>query len=187
MTAHTDEHMAGGWMQTYTGKQFFPLTPLPEDIDPLDIAHSLALQCRYNGHVDRFYSVAEHCVLMSESVPPAHALWALLHDAAEAYIGDMVRPLKIHMAEFRAVEDGILRAIVERFELSPATMPTTVKAADNRILLTERDALMTRHAPPGSWSVDGLKPLPVRITGWDPAYAQMRYTERLHELWGGTR
>lgn len=56
----------GDWMQTYTGRRFYPLDPRPDEIDPEDIAHALSLLCRYGGHVDRFYSVAEHCVLMSE-------------------------------------------------------------------------------------------------------------------------
>jgi hypothetical protein len=84
----------GDWMQTFTGRAFYPLDPRPEDIDPVDIAHALSLICRYGGHSSRFYSVAEHCVLMSHAVAPEHALWALLHDATEAYLGDMIRPLK---------------------------------------------------------------------------------------------
>jgi hypothetical protein len=95
----------GGWMQTFTGRQFFPMDPRPEEVDPTDIAHALSLLCRYNGHVDRFYSVAEHCVHLSYVVPPEHALWALLHDATEAYVGDMISPLKIHMPGYRAAED----------------------------------------------------------------------------------
>ena len=76
----------GGWIQTYTGRQFWPLDPRIEDIDIHDIAHALSHQCRYSGHCLRFYSVAEHSVLLSHHVAGEHMLWALLHDAWEAYL-----------------------------------------------------------------------------------------------------
>lgn len=194
----------GDWMQTYTGVRFHPLDPRPEDIDAADIAHALSLICRYGGHVHRFYSVAEHCVLMSQAVPSSFALWALLHDAAEAYVGDMVRPLKRSMAAYQEVEEVVMSAIAQRFALPTEwktlhtgrwvgttftphrvpVMPPAVKDADNRILLTERDTLMpnTRHA----WTQDGMEPLPVTVTGWSPEEAERRYLDRLAEL-GATR
>lgn len=176
----------GSWMQTFTGRQFFPLSPRPEEIDPVDIAHALSLICRYGGHVRRFYSVAEHCVLMSHSVPEEFALAALLHDATEAYVGDMVRPLKNHMRGYREVEAGVAFAIAFRFDLPhPLTpvLPPPVAEADNRILLDERAALLTpsEHA----WDIEDLEPLGVRIDGWDPLLAEYRYAQRLTELTGG--
>lgn len=169
----------GDWMQTFTGRQFFPLTPAPEDIDPNDIAHALSLICRYGGHVTRFYSVAEHCVLLSHAVAPEHALWALLHDATEAYVGDMVRPIKRYLADYIAIEDRVAWAIAERFGLDPS-MPAEVKDADNRILLDERAAVM---APaPHPWHQDGLEPLGVHVAGWPPEVAELRYRARLQEL-----
>ena len=175
----SEEWGRGAWMQTFTGRQFYPMDPHPNDVDPEDIAHALSLLCRYNGHVERFYSVAEHCVLMSRAVAPEHALWALLHDATEAYIGDMIRPLKVHMPDYRAAEDGVMRAIAARFGIGYDT-PPEVKAADNRILLTERNALMR---PSGHrWAQDNLNPLPVTIQGWSPQQAEIEYTLRLTEL-----
>jgi hypothetical protein len=178
----------GNWMQTQSGRRFYPMDARPEDVDPGDIAHALAMLCRYNGHVDRFYSVAEHCVLMSYAVPTEHALWALLHDAAEAYVGDMVRPLKQHMPTYRAAEDRVLIAIAQRFHLTRhATdapgMPREVKMVDARILLDERNALManTQHA----WDVDDLQPLGVTIEGWQPERAKGEYLLRLRDLTGG--
>lgn len=170
----------GDWMQTYTGRRFFPMDPRAEEIDPLDIAHALSLLCRYNGHVDRFYSVAEHCVLMSYAVRHEVALWALLHDATEAYVGDMIRPLKGSMPDYRDAEDRVMAAIVERFGLQSLHMPAEVKAADSRILLTERDELM--KVAPHAWAVDHLEPLPVNVQGWDPGVAEAMYLARLHEL-----
>ncbi|MFG0247924.1 MAG: phosphohydrolase, partial [Phycisphaeraceae bacterium JB051] len=77
------------WIQTYTGKAFYPLREDPGIIDIRDIAHALSLQCRFNGHCSDFYSVAQHSVHVSEVVPQAFALWGLLHDAAEAYMSDL--------------------------------------------------------------------------------------------------
>lgn len=191
----------GDWMQTYTGRAFYPLDPNPEDIDIVDIAHALSMQCRYNGHVDRFYSVAEHCTLIAgwfldqtaDGLPDAQAqilaLWALLHDAAEAYIGDMVRPLKLHMPDFRAADDLLTAAIATRFNLLVMqwgkrqindritqhfpVIPDAVKAADTRILLDERAELLV--PPPGAWQIEGLEPLGVTIEGWEPARAKAEY------------
>jgi len=167
----------GEWMQTWSGGRFYPTDPQPEDIDPVDISHALSLLCRYGGHVDRFYSVAEHCVLMSEAVTPEHALVALLHDATEAYVVDVPRPLKRYLSNYKEIEFWTWRAIAARF-LVATELPLEVEAADNRIILTERDALMPRVTLP--WYQDGrYLPLPVTIEGWSPAEAEQRYLARL--------
>lgn len=171
----------GSWMLTYTGRQFWPMDPDPDDVDPTDIAHALAHLCRYNGHVARFYSVAEHCLLLSHAVAPRNALWALLHDATEAYVGDMIRPLKWHIPDFSRVEDGVMDSIAQRFGLA-GPMPAEVKAADSRILLDERAALLTLSAHP--WAVEDLEPLGVAVQGLEPPQAKASYLARLHELVG---
>ena len=83
---------------TYSGKPFFPMDPRPEEIRIEDIAHSLSMQCRFNGHTKWFYSVAQHCSIMAEAMMSdgyaEYAFEALMHDAAEAYIGDLIRPVK---------------------------------------------------------------------------------------------
>lgn len=170
----------GDWMQTYTGRAFYPLAPAVDDIDPVDIAHALALLCRYGGHVRRFYSVAEHCVLMSRAVAPEHALWALLHDAGEAYLGDLIRPLKHAMPEYRTVEDQLMTVICDRFGIDHEC-PAEVKLADNQILRDERGALMA--APPMPWlSIEQVPALGVSVQGWPPPIAERRYLTRLREL-----
>ena len=169
----------GDWMQTFTGKAFWPLDPRADEIDPVDIAHALSMLCRYGGHVKRFYSVAEHCVLMSHAVSPENALAALLHDATEAYMVDLPRPVKRHLPDYAVYEDALAVVIAERFGTS-ATMPAEVKEADNRILLNERDALMA--TPPRPWGLDGLEPLPVQIHAWQPFYANAIYLDRLRDL-----
>ncbi|MDF1603372.1 hypothetical protein [Nocardioides sp. YIM 152315] len=169
----------GDWMQTFTGRQFFPLDPRPDEIDTRDIAHALSMICRYGGHASRFYSVAEHCVLMSRAVAPEHALWALLHDATEAYVGDMVRPLKRQIPHYQAIEHGVMVAISQRFGVVPE-MPPEVKDADNRILLDERAVVLT--TPPASWHQDGMKPLGVKVECLPPHRAEYEYRRRLDEL-----
>lgn len=169
-----------GWMQTYTGGQFYPLAPHVQDINIVDIAHALSLQCRYNGHVRRFYSVAEHCIHLSRFVPPEYALWALLHDATEAYVGDMVRPLKISMPDFCAAEDRVMEAIAERYGLDTAVMPQVVKDADTRILVDEKRALMSTS--PAAWTVDGMEGIGVKIEAWQPRVAEHWYLARFAEL-----
>lgn len=176
----------GDWMQTYTGQAFWPLDPNPFEIHPADIAHALSMICRYGGHSRFFYSVAEHCVLVSRAVAPEYALWGLLHDASEAYVGDMVRPLKRHMPQYRAVEDNLLDHIACRFGLEPG-IPQAVHDADNRILLDERQAVMAMP-PPLHWGpVEDLEPLGVAVQLLSPQRAESAYLERLYELMGGTR
>lgn len=174
----------GDWMQTRMGIAFRPLSPDPDMVDGFDIAHALGMLCRYNGHVSRFYSVAEHCVLMSEAVSPDNALWALLHDATEAYVGDMIRPLKRsgRMQVFIDIEDAVMRAICDRFGL-PHECPSEVKEADLRILNDERLALM--GTPPYPWvTAERVKPLGVTVTGWAPDEAGRKYLRRLSDLMG---
>lgn len=176
------ELVADDWMQTSLGIAFRPLTPDPDLIDGFDIAHALGMLCRYNGHCSRFYSVAEHCVLISEAVSPENALWGLLHDATEAYVGDMVRPLKRsgRMQAYIDAEDAVMRAICDRFGL-PHECPAEVHEADLRILNDERIALMA--PPPLPWvSSELVPPLGVTIDGWSPDEAGRRYLRRLNEL-----
>lgn len=166
-------------MQTHTRRRFYPMDPRAEDIDSEDIAHALSLLCRYGGHIDRFYSVAEHCVLMSQVVAPESALHALLHDATEAYVVDVPRPLKRYLADYRMVEAKVWLAIAEKFGIDPE-LPADVHDADNRMLLNETAILMPGV---GVWAgLQGLDPLPVEVKGWPPERAKVRYLKRLTEL-----
>lgn len=170
----------GAWMQTYSGEPFYPLEPNLDHIDIVDIAHALSMLCRYNGHCKRFYSVAEHSVLISHTVDTENALWALLHDAAEAYIGDMVRPLKHEMPEFMAAEDNLEVAIAGKFHLG-WPMPAQVKEHDTRIVVDEREQNMApAHLP---WALlDGFKPLGVTINFWSPDQAEEEFMSRYLQL-----
>ena len=171
----------GDWFQTYTSVMFWPLDPRANEVRIEDIAHHLSLLCRFNGAVRRFYSVAQHSVLVSEAIVHEQARWGLLHDAAEAYVGDMVRPLKLSMPDYRAAEERVMRAVAERFGLTWPE-PPAVKVADNALLMTERRDLMA--PPPAPWTPRAT-PLAATIQAWSPIEAEARFLSRFHTLFGG--
>lgn len=144
------------WIQTYTGKKFDLLNPSLDAICIEDIAHALSNICRFTGHTDRFYSVAEHSVLVSRNVPSEFALEALMHDAAEAYIGDLSTPLKALLPEYRDIEKGIWAAISNKFDL-PYRLHDQVKLHDAIALMSERRDLIPN--PHGLRWVDELEAL----------------------------
>ncbi len=168
------------WLQTFTNQTFFPNDPDSLHISKYDIAHSLAMQCRYNGHTKVFYSVAEHSVLVSYAVPVEDALWGLLHDAPEAYIGDVIRPLKKDMPKFRELDERIMMSICTKFGI-PYEMPESVKVADNRIIANERDILLGTPPLPNH-DIEGGPLKGIEIEGWLPEKAKKTYFERLQEL-----
>jgi len=127
----------GDYLTTITGRKFWPLDPSVNDIDINDIAWALSRICRYGGHTCIHYSVATHCIAVSYLVPEEYALWALLHDASEAYVGDMVRPLKHMMPEYMAVEEKVVSTIAEAFGLE-SPMPECVHTADRMITEAEK-------------------------------------------------
>lgn len=174
----------GDWSQTFTGRRYYPMAPRAEDIHTADIAHALSMLCRYGGHVTEFYSVAEHCVLMSRAVEQSNgkreALYALLHDATEAYVVDVPRPVKRYLPDYNVIEERVWAAIVEKFDLPTATLPDSVFKADTRILVNEVGRLFPRAE---NWpSLAGLEPLPIYVAGWSPARAEREYLLRLREL-----
>ena len=175
----------GDWIQTFTGVQFWPLDPRPEEIFIIDIAHALSNICRFGGHSRCFYSVAEHSVIVSEHVSQENKLAALLHDATEAYLGDMVRPLKRNMSEYRVAEYRLHIMICERFGL-PVILADEIKLTDNKLLLNEKNELMgLEPAPWGLAQIGASEPLDnVDIMGWHPLYAKELFLlayERLSE------
>jgi hypothetical protein len=127
------------WIVTNSGKKFHPFNPNPDDISLLDIAHSLSLQCRWNGHIDSFYSVAQHSVMVSrivEEIDPEHSLEALMHDAAEAFTSDVPLPIKMALPDFMVMEKRVEKAISEKFSLN-FPWPKSIKKADRIALNTE--------------------------------------------------
>lgn len=151
-TVELPECATSGWFETFTGRKFSILDPQPEDICIHDIAHALALTCRYGGQCKHFYSVAQHSILVAEKCKEENQLWGLMHDAAEAYIGDMPKPFKPFMANFDEIEEKIIAVIADKFGL-PMPMPTQVHTIDRKMLVTEAAVLL----PGCSW-VEDYKP-----------------------------
>ena len=171
----------GDWIQTYTGRQFWPLDPRPDDISAHDIAHALAMKCRFGGHTKfpgHIYSVAQHSILVADLLPKKFQLWGLLHDAAEAYLPDVPRPVKPFLAGFEAIERRIMECVAERFTLE-WPMPAAVKVADNIALATERRDVMraTKH----EWNLTEQPSLAHVIEPEDPWYVWSRFITLLRE------
>lgn len=171
--------MSDGRIVTYSGVAIDPLNPDPDLLWIEDIAHALSNVCRFTGHVRSFYSVAQHCVLCSQIVPEQCALEALLHDASEAYLSDMARPLK-RQPEFgdlyKAAEQRLERAVALRFMLT-YPWPQAVKRADDVLLRTEQRDLM-----PDRLRWRGTNYLAETIEPWQPGEAEDRFLVRYREL-----
>lgn len=172
----------GDWMQTASGLAFWPMDPRADEVRLFDIAHSLSNLCRYNGHTKRFYSVAEHSVLVSQVVPRQDALAGLLHDATEAYCADVPRPLKAYLVGYSTIEHRVWEAVAEHFGL-PIALPASVKEADNTVLLAEKAALLGESPHPWTWASD-IKPADVEIRCWTPDEARSAFIGRFGELVG---
>lgn len=166
--------MDNGMMQTFTGKYVNPLDLKPDDIDIVDIAHHLSLICRFNGACMSFYSVAQHSLLVSDLMPNEDKLAALLHDAAEAYISDVTRPVKYSIPDIKKIEDRIIVKILAKYDCSGADW-AAIKKADNVILATERRDLMV---PTGTsmdiWNLEE-KPLENIIIPWAPNLSESMF------------
>lgn len=169
------------WIQTFTGKQFFPLNPDPNAIDILDVAHHLSNQCRFTGASVFHYSVAQHSVLVSEMCDPKDALWGLLHDAPEAYLVDIPKPLKGQKAfkEYMVAEERLMNAVCDVFGLD-RKMPESVAIADHRLLQTEaRDIMRPCEVP---WRNDALcykwfiQSIPIKL-------AKQHFLDRFNQLY----
>lgn len=166
---------------TYSGIAFDVLNPEPKMIVPLDIAAALSKTPRFSGHTHTFYSVAEHCVRMSqlEFMPKDLRLYALLHDAAEAYILDVPTPLKEKLPFYRTAEKNILACIFERFGLDPTYYPPEISRGDEYMLSWEHHRLMP-DVPwwPHSWPQEFFP----ELHPWEPTQAEVNYLGQLHDL-----
>ena len=194
----------GTWSQSYSGSMCWPLDPLPEEIHFDDICAGLR-ELRYRAQTREPYTVLEHSVLVSceaeklarergysEEVAKACARYGLLHDASEAYIGDVTRPLKRQrvMRGYCKLERKWDKAIRSRFNIFDCNIYETMLAmvlvheADTRITLDEIEALMV---DPNMWDRMGryvdVKPLGVEIPGWTWKQATSAFCQRFSELW----
>jgi len=184
-----DPKQADGWIETYCRTQFWPLTA-EGHVYLNDIAHHLALRNRFSGATDKPYSVAQHSVLVARVLEPYGRdvqLQGLLHDAAEAYLPDIPRPIKQDvylwcngtMKEFSEVEDAIMQRVCE---YAGCDWPphSAVKEADNRVCATERrDLMQSGH----DWGImDEIEPYSFRINPWKWSKAELKFIQMFEEL-----
>lgn len=171
----------GDWIMTYTGVHFYPLDCRQEEIRIEDIAHALACSNRFTGHTKTPYSIAHHSWLVSYYCDHKDALWGLLHDASEAYLHDIPRPLKKLplMNHYSLLESNLMQDICDKFGLGYG-QPESVTIADNRALATEGRDLMP-YDETFSWSIYG-RPFGEHITPWSWQIAEQKFLERFKEL-----
>lgn len=171
----------GGWAMTFSGRRFFPAAPHVDAICIDDIAHSLAHQCRFAGHAYSHYSVAQHSVLVAELCSTPNKMVGLLHDATEAYLQDIIRPLKQALGDgYRDLERqwsetlGLVFGLGERL----VNLPEEVHRADRMVLVAERYYLLA----PAAWPDEARYPHP--IDPWSAARAKAEFL-RHFRLFGG--
>ncbi len=168
------------YVSTYSGNRFYPLGPRIDRVTIEDIVHGLAYQCRFNGQTREFYSVAQHSLIVASLVAPHLRLAALLHDAAEAYLGDMVKPLKVLMPEFADLEDRVSALIASAFGVDFSDY-APIKRADLIALATEKRDLMPHSAERWAY-LDGIDALPDPIVTMSPWQAKQAFLARFAEL-----
>lgn len=170
-------------IMTFRGTYFDYTNPRGCNIHIEDIAHGLSNVCRFAGHTPRFYSVAQHCVMASRLVPPEHALQTLLHDASEAFMGDVPTPLKMLLPEYKAIEREVQAAIYEQFGL-PAKDHPEVKCADLQMLRLEKHYLMRQDGGKVPWAIlEGVElPNIVLDNCWVPQIAKMAFLARYDQI-----
>jgi len=175
------------WIQTYTGKQFSYLEASADQISIEDIARSLSHLCRFTGHCKTFYSVAQHSVLVSQKTH--NPFFGLMHDADEAYTGDMNRPLKHFLGAgsfFERAANTAWYAIRDKFPLLKEVTPdeeADCKKVDLRMLVTESYELLL-NGPHPDWQINKFTHprYDGEITPWLPDYAMRRFLDRFNEL-----
>lgn len=173
---------------TFSGVRFNLDDPRPEDVRGADIAHALSRICRYGGHVGEHYSVAQHSTMVAWRVRTTNPgdleleLAALLHDGAEAYVGDVIRPLKRLIGDaYMRLETRVADAVFRAFGLDPALAShAAIVAADMWVYALERRDVA---APPGDlWDVPHVELPPERLTPLRAELASCIFYDRLVDL-----
>lgn len=133
-------------LQTHSGLMVDLCNMSEDDIRLDDVAHSLSQIIRFTGHANRPYTVAQHSMLVADLCPEEHRVWGLLHDAAEAYVGDVATPLKSLLPDYREIEERVQKLIAGRFGLC-WPIPEAVKEADKEALMVEKMDLFDKWIP----------------------------------------
>ncbi len=158
-----------GCIRTFTGKYFNPCNPEIDLICIEDIAHALSMQTRFGGHLPVFYSVAQHCVLAAREVSDEYRLTTLLHDASEAYLIDVPRPVKEQLSNYKEIEHRLMKIIAAKFSIA-WPLPEWVKIADEYMLRYEWQSLMLNDCPQPP------------IEPWEQQLAEAQFLAQFHKL-----
>lgn len=176
------------WIQTYTGRKFYPLRPRTEDICIEDIAHALAMKCRFSGHCKRFYSVAEHSTLVSRLVAKKLSIdfgdavrWGLLHDAGEAYLPDVPSPIKHRFPYLIECEEYILKTVAVRFGLT-WPVPQVVDEADKFLCLDVERKIVMMEGPAWQREESGYDFPEPRINFLSPENAEFIFLDLFKDI-----
>lgn len=185
-----DPHMdspAKGKIMVYSGRMVDPATMTPDDVTIEDIAHALACSNRFGGHAPEPYNVAQHSVLVARILPDELKLQGLLHDAHEAYVVDMPRPLKVHLPDYQRLELHAANAVRDHYNL-PRVLDKCVELADRIMLTTEAKAfrfswwqLWAGEAPPDELLAEALRGS-CGVWGWREA--ERAFLDEFDRLWG---
>lgn len=174
------EILKRAWVVTMSGHRFNILNPDPEQVVLEDIACSLARQARFNGHTKFFYSVGQHACLCAQVSPTKEiALQMLHHDSTEAYIGDLVSPVKALLPDFHLIESRIHWAISQKFGLEFPD-PKVVKQIDRRMLATEVRDLITKDLK--SWNISADEPYDFPVIPWPTEVTEARFLDMARNL-----
>lgn len=175
----TVRRIVGPTILLNSGSYFDFMAPQQSAFTIGDIAHALSMICRFAGHCQRFYSVAQHSVHCCDLAPPEHAYAALMHDAPEAFVGDVAKPLKVMLAEYKTIEDRVEEAVFERFVV-PSPLPPCIKEIDVVMLATEQVQLMANR---DDWNYTrGRKPANLVIPSWSHNQAKDEFLSRFERL-----
>lgn len=168
------------WLETYVGNRFHFFNIIAASIDIRDIAHALSLMCRFCGHTSQFVSIGVHSINVMALVSDKSKLAALLHDSAEAYIGDISRPLKASLPEINLIEKDIRDAIFNKFNVVGYD-EAEIQKADDIMLATEAKHFMTH------WEEWGLKEQPIELSrellyDWQAPAIEKIFLQKFNEL-----
>lgn len=174
--------MSREYIQTHLGMKVHLPGCDPSEIRIGDIAHALSYAPRFAGHIDRFYSVAEHSINVAEIVPDEHKLQALLHDATEAYLCDIPTPFKRLLTNYKELEDDLWLAISTKFGV-PFELHPEVKQADGIMLMTEKDALK-KNSDPFSTEYEAFPRVKFKNRHWSHDDAELWFKKKFFEYGG---
>ena len=178
---------SGDWIETFTGKKMFPLDPRPEEVDIVDIAHHLSLICRYNGASKHLYTVGQHslhCASVAGWYSPRMQLLCLLHDASEAYISDVSKPVKPYLAGYKDIERKLMDVIWYALGINPPSYPESleIKLVDKAVMVAEAKKLMHFDGW-GEWVRDAVE-VEIQIKPETPERVEQEFLARFGMLVG---